>query len=523
MSALASASEAPHPSDAELRAWFDHDVHPFLAKHAAAVEHLGKYGLYPLALVIVTTVAGGILAFAGQSGPALVCLAGWIFGLTLVTVRGPLYQAGGTGFRALFKQRVVARIVATVLPGATYDPDLALGRLVLRASGFFDDEIAVGGDDLVHGTIGRTPFAMGDVQAGIHRNGDVRSGFRGLLFHAEFNRSLAGRTLVLPAGQTPQAAALNRGLAPMALESPAFMALFSVYAGDPIEARYVLTPSTMEHLVELARTIGRPLYAAFDRRRVFVAMDNGRGAFDALAFGGEKAWDEVRGFAALFARARAIVEELQLDTRIWSKGFAPEAEAEAVSVSEPSAWSRVAARGAWAFQKTAHLPFTADDPPAPPRDARIERRPGQGLLVRYPPQWGAPVVLLTVLVVAVLATVGTGWSSRPELAILAQLVREYRAQAALVGASVFFSALYRTWTRVRSMEVVGGSLRLGRLGPDTTFARERILRVFAAEDFVLAQVEGSWIPLMLSPRLGGHGAALWLAAEIEAALTGGPR
>jgi hypothetical protein len=524
MSALSRSSETPNPSDVELRAWFDREVHPFLATHAAAVERLGKYGLYPLGVVILTSVVGAILACAQQFGPALVCLAVWIFALTLMTVRGPLYQAGGTGFRALFKQRVVARIVASVLPGAAYDPDLALARSVLDASGLLDDKILIRGDDLVRGAIGRTPFAMGDVQAGIHRSGDVRSGFRGLLFHAEFNRSLAGRTLVVPAGQAPQASAVNRGLAPMILESPTFMALFSVYASDPIEARYVLTPSTMEHLVELATTVGRPLYAAFDGRRVFVAMDNGKGAFDALAFGGEKAWDEVRGFAALFAKARAIVEELQLDTRIWSKGFAPEAEAQAASGSEPSAWSRVAARGAWAFQQRANLPFEVDDPPAPPRDTRIERRSGQGILVRYRARWGAPVVLLTVLVLAMLATVGRGWwSSRPELAVLVQLVREYGWRAALVGGSVFLSALYRAWTRVRSMEAVAGSLRVGKLGPDRTFARERILRVFAAEDFVLAQVEGSWIPLMLSPRLGGHGAALWLAAEIEAALAGGPR
>ena len=39
----------------------------------------------------------------------------------------------------------------------------------------------------------------------------------------------------------------------------------------------------------------------------------------------------------------------------------------------------------------------------------------------------------------------------------------------------------------------------------------------------MAQVEGSWIPVMLSPRLGGHGAAVWLAAEIESALSGGSR
>jgi hypothetical protein len=95
--------------------------------------------------------------------------------------------------------------------------------------------------------------------------------------------------------------------------------------------------------------------------------------------------------------------------------------------------------------------------------------------------------------------------------------------AALIGGSLALSAFYRTWTRVRSVEAGAEGLRVGKLGPDHVFPPQRILRVFAAEDLVLAQIEGSWIPVMLSPRLRGHGAALWLAAEIETALSGGPR
>jgi hypothetical protein len=445
--------------------------------------------------------------------------------IAVVTVRGPVYMAGGAGFRAVFKHRVVASIVARVLPGATYDPDLALAGSVLDASGLLDDEVGYRGDDLVRGTIGRTPFALGDVSAGLSRRGDLRSGFHGLLFHAEFNRSLAGRTVVLPGGQTPQSGVLNRGLARVGLESPEFAALFSVHASDPVEARYVLTPNTMERLVDLARTAGRPLYAAFDRRRVFVAMDNGKGAFEALAFGGEKAWDEVRGFAALFDSARAIVEELELNTRIWTKGFAPEAEAQAASVSQPSAWSRVAARGAWAFQTRPNLPFTVDDPPAPPARATIERRPGGAFVARFLPVWGARGVVLVLLLLAGLAASDLSWwAAHPELGRLGELARtvqEWSGPLALVGGSMLISALYRMGTRPRRLEASAEGLRVGRLGPSRRFPRERVLRVFAAEDLVLAQVEGSWIPLMISPRLGGHGAALWLAAEIEGALTGG--
>ena len=69
MSALARSSETPITSEADLRAWFDRDVQPFLATHAASVERLGKYGLYPIGVFIVASPAGAILAGVGSRGP----------------------------------------------------------------------------------------------------------------------------------------------------------------------------------------------------------------------------------------------------------------------------------------------------------------------------------------------------------------------------------------------------------------------------------------------------------------------
>jgi hypothetical protein len=435
----------------------------------------------------------------------------------------PVYQAGGTAFRALFKQRVVSRVVAEILPDARYDPDLQLARSVVDASGLVDNDVAYSGDDLVRGTIGRTPFALGDVRAGSAHRSAVRGVFHGLVFHAEFNRSLSGRTVACPQGESPATVALNRALAPTTLENPEFEALFSVYASDPVEARYVLTPKTMERLVALRRLVGRKLYAAFDHRRVYVAVDQGSGSFEALAYGGEKAWEEIRRYAALFDTARAIVEELELNTRIWTKGFAPEDEQRAAAVSEPSAWTRVAERGAWAFQGNgATLPFNVKDPPAPPAHTRIERRPGGGLVARYPTAWGVPFVLLVLATAAGIALVDIGWwAAHPELERLGQLavwIRQVIGPASLLGASIGATALYRARVRARWLEAGPEGARTGRLGRALSYPRERIQRVFAAEDFVMAQIEGSWIPALLSPRLGARGAALWLAAEIESAI-----
>ncbi|HEV7499977.1 MAG TPA: DUF3137 domain-containing protein, partial [Vicinamibacteria bacterium] len=304
--------------------------------------------------------------------------------------------------------------------------------------------------------------------------------------------------------------------------------LFSGYASDAVEARYVLTPKTMERLVRLRQLTGRKLYAAFDHRRVYVAVDNGTGAFEALAFGGDKAWAEIRGYAALFDTARAIVEELELNTRIWTKGFALEEEEQAAAVFEPSAWTRVAEMGAWAFQgRGAALPFTVNDPPAPPAHTRIERHPDGGLVARYPAAWGPAVVLLVLVTAAGLASVGPEWwAAHPDLSRLqevALLIRHYIGPVSLLAASIGGTALYRAGVSTRWVEVSPQGARRAGLGRVTSFPRPRVERVFAAEDMVMAKIAGSWIPFLLSPRLGSRGAALWLAAEIEGALSGGTK
>jgi hypothetical protein len=452
-------------------------------------------------------------AVAEWFGPALACAAVIVPTVAVLRVRVPVYQAGGAAFRALFKQRAVARIAAVALPGSSYEPDLAVARTVLADSGIVRCGGRYLGDDLVRGTIGQTPFALGDVRSS---SGGRRPGppFRGLFFHADFNRQLAGRTVVCPRGEPLVDTAANRALVPVRLEDPRFEALFDAHGSDPVEARYVLTPRLMERLVELRGQLGHPVHAAFDRGRVYVAIDRGAGSFDALAYGGERAWEEIRGYAALAGSARAIVDELELNTRIWTKDFAPVAEARAAAACEPSAWTQVARKGAWAFRP--NVPFVFDDDPAPPRRTRVERAPN-GLLARYPGGWGAPLVLAAILV----AAAAHGLGALDPTSIVGRWPRLNPWSAMLVPAAIALTALYAARQHVRWMDARGGRVRTGAMfrRPRTLSVRQ-LVRVFAAEDFVMAQVAGSWIPERLSPRLGSHGAALWLAAEVRRALGG---
>jgi hypothetical protein len=125
------------------------------------------------------------------------------------------------------------------------------------------------------------------------------------------------------------------------------------------------------------------------------------------------------------------------------------------------------------------------------------------------------------------ASVDLGWwAVHPELSALGEvalLIRQHMGLLSLLGASIAGTALYCAAVRTRWVEVGRQGVRTARLGRVASLPRPRIEKVFAAEDMVMAKIEGSWIPALFSTRLRSRGAALWLAAEIENALNGGTK
>ncbi len=66
----------------------------------------------------------------------------------------------------------------------------------------------------------------------------------------------------------------------MKLEDPRFEQEFVVYADDQVEARYVLTPSLMERLVEFKQKAGRPSASRFLGPNVNIAIETERNMFE---------------------------------------------------------------------------------------------------------------------------------------------------------------------------------------------------------------------------------------------------
>ena len=262
----------------------------------------------PAGAGFLSTIAGVLLVFAA-----------------VVYVGFRYLLPGATAFinyRQRFKREVVAEIFRIVCPTATYMPESGIPEAVFDEPGIFNLRGSFKSDDHVRGTIGQTPFEAAEVGRQYStggKNSTTRIVFKGLFFHLDFNKHVRGTTIVEPESAPAYRVGAREGLRRVALENPEFEEEFVVHADNEVEARYILTPVMMEQLLSLRRRTGRPVYMAFKNNRAYLGVNYERALFEpAIASTTSKA--AIEEMAELFALAESIVHEMDLNTRIWTKG-----------------------------------------------------------------------------------------------------------------------------------------------------------------------------------------------------------
>lgn len=151
--------------------------------------------------------------------------------------------------------------------------------------------------------------------------------FKGLFFRANFNKSFKGRTVVLPdfaerhlggMGKLIQSWNKSRGEL-ISLEDPEFERFFAVYGDDQVEARYILSTSLMARLVDLRKKAGRDLYVAFVSDTIYIAVKYEEDLFEPKLYTSMLDFAPIREYYELLELMLAIVEDLNLNRRIWKQ------------------------------------------------------------------------------------------------------------------------------------------------------------------------------------------------------------
>lgn len=239
------------------------------------------------------------------------------------------------GLRNRYKNDVIGGMVKFVDSSLTYQPQSGITRDEYIQSGIFTS----GGDryhceDLVSGTLGSTAIRFSEVHCEekhtTYRDGkhhtEYRTLFRGILFAADFNKHFKGRTVVL----TDQAERTLGSLGTMfqkmnvmrdgliKMDNVDFEKAFAVYGTDPVEANYILSPALMERILNFKQRSGN-IQLSFSNANVYISIPVRENLFEPRIFSEMTESKSLERYFDFLQMITGIVEELNLNTRIWTK------------------------------------------------------------------------------------------------------------------------------------------------------------------------------------------------------------
>ncbi len=234
-------------------------------------------------------------------------------------------------YQTIYKKEVVSWLVHAINPEWSYQPDAYISEQEYLSSNLLlKPEFSYKGDDLISGVIENTDFRCSELYvAGISKNKKDRNTiFKGLFFHADFNKVFSGQTYIIPSSMESLGKWVGIEMPKtqefidvelVKMENSEFKKYFKVYATDQTEARYILTPTIMEALVKLRKKYNRRLYLSFSNKRVYCAFSFIEDLFEPKVFKSGVNFSYIETMYNLFTINAVIIKELNLNTRIWTK------------------------------------------------------------------------------------------------------------------------------------------------------------------------------------------------------------
>ena len=338
-----------------LETFYQSDLLPDLEKLEA--RRLTVKKKFIQAVVIAVGVNLIFLFVAGKFGIDLMFLL-MFMALTANFTLLPWYTKYFKSYKEGFKGTIIPKIVAFIDQGLRYDKAGMVTKEEFMASHLFNDKPGdYHGDDLVAGSLGKTAIRFSEIHAKrvdiIRKNSSSSSQrtqkkytpiFNGLFFVADFNKSFKSTTVVLPdtaqklfgeLGQALQRMNVKNGQL-IKLEDPEFEKLFVVYGQDQVEARYILSTSLMHRIVEFQKRARKKMRISFSASKLYMAIPFERELFEPKIMESLLNISQVQAYYDDLKLVIDIVEDLNLNTRIWTqKGHpGPDAVAAANAASQ---------------------------------------------------------------------------------------------------------------------------------------------------------------------------------------------
>jgi hypothetical protein len=237
-------------------------------------------------------------------------------------------------YRNLYKNEVFRRITSAIAPGVTYQPHHCVAQSFFEECGLHSSSIdRYSGEDFFSGSVGSTGVLFSELH--VERKDTSRDSkgntstrwvtvFRGLFVVMDFHKDFRGETRIVTDVAESMFGWLGRKLQNISgdlvrLENPAFEKAFKVRSTDQVEARYLLTPTMQEQLLQLRETWGHGIQFCLRRSLLFISIPRSDHWFEIESRKGSSHRSVVQQFAAQLLAVLDMVRVLDLNTRIWTK------------------------------------------------------------------------------------------------------------------------------------------------------------------------------------------------------------
>jgi hypothetical protein len=251
-----------------------------------------------------------------------------------VGIGGFLYKYLIKDYTSEFKEKIIAPLISAMDENLNYLPHKHIDPMHFSRSKLFTSTPdRVSGNDYVKGVIDGIPIQFSDFHAQKkHRDSKGRTTwstiFQGLFIVSEFNKNFHGTTVVLP--DTAQSTfgdliggwlQSNNGMREelVKMDNPEFEKEFVVYSSDQIEARYILSHTLMNRLLAFKKRSGEDLLVSFTSQKLNLAISYNKDLFEPSVFHSLLEYKIAMEYVQTLHLAIGIVEELKLNTKLWSK------------------------------------------------------------------------------------------------------------------------------------------------------------------------------------------------------------
>lgn len=286
-------------------------------------------------IMVVGLAMGAIigLLLMGRE-PMLGLFVGGIAMVISLAIRYIMLGNSASLYQHQFKTKLFAEVTRRMAPRIDYQPEMFRSETDLKATGLISSRIdRYNGQDHFSGIYGNTQLLFSEVHAERRDTSTDSKGntethwvtiFRGIFLSADFHKHFQGQVLIEPDIAEAAFGWLGRKMQNLGgdlvrLENPEFEKAFKVRATDQVEARYLLTPTMQERLLELRQTWGRGLQVSLSAGWVHLLIPKTNDWFECQFENAAHDVRQLQNFAHELLRVLEIIEGLDLQTRLWTK------------------------------------------------------------------------------------------------------------------------------------------------------------------------------------------------------------